>query len=63
MDHPRFAPDYAVRRRSADPRRAARIDSERALQTGYEGLDEVEITLANEKLRWLDNPLFKLDTR
>ncbi|MFL6712414.1 MAG: phage late control D family protein [Sulfurifustis sp.] len=31
-------------------------------QTGYDALDEVEITLANEKLRWLDNPLFKLDT-
>jgi hypothetical protein len=31
-------------------------------QTGYEGLDEVEITLANEQLRWLDSPMFKLDT-
>lgn len=31
-------------------------------QTGYEGLDEVEVTLANGKLRWIDNPLFKLDT-
>ena len=31
-------------------------------QTGYEGLDEVEVVLANEKLRWLDNPMFKLDT-
>ena len=30
-------------------------------QTGYEGLDEVEITLANDSLRWLDCPLFKLD--
>jgi hypothetical protein len=31
-------------------------------QTGYEGLDEVEVMLANERLRWLDNPLFKLNT-
>jgi hypothetical protein len=31
-------------------------------QTGYEGLDEVEVTLANEALRWLDFPLFQLDT-
>jgi uncharacterized protein len=31
------------------------------LQTGLEGVDRVELSLANEKLRWLDHPLLKLD--
>ena len=30
-------------------------------ETGLEGADRVEITLVNENLRWLDNPLFALD--
>jgi hypothetical protein len=31
-------------------------------ETGLEGADRVEITLVNENLRWLDQPLFALDT-
>jgi len=31
-------------------------------KTGYEGLDEVECTLANDRLRWLDSDLFTLGT-
>ncbi|MES2823574.1 MAG: hypothetical protein V4732_08230 [Pseudomonadota bacterium] len=30
-------------------------------QTGLEGADRVEISIANENLRWLDSPLLKLD--
>ena len=32
------------------------------MQTGLEGVDRVELTLANEGLRLLDHPLFRLDT-
>jgi hypothetical protein len=32
-------------------------------QTGLEGADRVELTLANENLRWLDHPLFNLDNK
>lgn len=31
-------------------------------EIGLEGLDQVEISLVNDHLRWLDNPLFKMDT-
>lgn len=31
-------------------------------ETGIDGADRVEITLANEGLRWLDDPVFALDT-
>ena len=31
------------------------------LVTGFDGADQVEVTLANEGLRWLDDPLFQLD--
>jgi len=63
MTNPHFCPDFALlldgRPISAELRSS--ILSVRC-QTGYEGLDEVEVTLANEKLRWLDSPQFKLDT-
>lgn len=62
MDRARFAPEFSVLLGGlpipAELR--ASIQSVRC-QTGYEGLDEVELTLANEKLRWLDCPLFALD--
>ena len=63
MDRARFAPDFALRI-DGEPIPAelrASIQSVRCT-TGYEGLDEVELTIANEQLRWLDCPLFKLDT-
>jgi len=62
MDRARFAPEFTVlldgQTMPAELR--ASILSVRC-QTGYEGLDEVELTIANEKLRWLDSPLFALD--
>ena len=63
MDRARFAPEFNLLL-NGQPMPAelrASILSVRC-QTGYEGLDEVEITIANEKLRWLDTPLFALDT-
>src|SRR6058998_1572655 len=30
-------------------------------QDGLEGADRVEVTLANEDLRWLDHPLLQMD--
>src|SRR4051794_11057715 len=61
MDRARFAPDFAlaIDGRPAPAELRGSITSVRST-TGYEGLDEVELTIANEKLRWLDSPLFKL---
>jgi hypothetical protein len=36
--------------------------TELRVQTGLEGVDRLELTLANEGLRFLDHPLFRLDT-
>ena len=62
MDRARFAPEFTVLLdgESIPAALRASILSVRC-QTGYEGLDEVELTLANDKLRWLDSPLFALD--
>lgn len=62
MDRARFAPEFSVLL-DGQPIPAelrASIQSVRC-QTGYEGLDEVELTIANEKLCWLDSCLFALD--
>jgi hypothetical protein len=63
MDLSHFAPDFAIRL-DGNPIPAELRGSIQSVRchTGYEGLDEVEITLTNDGLRWLDNPMFKLDT-
>jgi hypothetical protein len=63
MDRARFAPEFALLL-DGQPVPAELRASVTAVrcQTGYEGLDEVEVTLANEQLRWLDDPRFKLGT-
>ena len=63
MDRARFAPEFTVLLdgRPIPAELRASIQGVRC-QTGYEGLDEVELTIANEKMRWLDSPLFALDT-
>jgi len=63
MDRAQFAPDFALLLdgRAIPAQLRASIRSVRC-HTGYEGLDEVEVELANEGLRWLDNPEFRLDT-
>ena len=63
MDCSRFAPDFslALDGRPVPAELRASILSVQC-KTGYDGLDEVEVTLANEKLRWLDSDLLKLGT-
>jgi hypothetical protein len=63
MDRSRFAPDFAVALdgKAIPAELRGSLMSVRC-QTGYDGLDEVELTLANEKLRWLDEPMFRLGT-
>lgn len=63
MDRARFAPEFslALDGRPVPAELRASILSLQC-RTGYEGLDEVEVALANEKLRWLDSELFKLGT-
>ncbi len=63
MDRAQFAPDFSLAI-GGQPITAELRGSIEAVRchTGYEGLDEVEITLANDRLRWLDNPEFSLDT-
>jgi len=62
MDRARFAPEFdlLLDGQPIPAELRASILSVRC-QTGYEGLDEVELSIANEKLRWLDSPLFALD--
>jgi hypothetical protein len=63
MDRARFAPEFNLLldgQPVAAELRASVIGLR--CQTGVEGLDEVEVTLANEQLRWLDEPRFKLGT-
>jgi hypothetical protein len=63
MDRARFAPEFTLLLdgRPAPAELRASVVGLRC-QTGYEGLDEVEVTLANEQLRWLDDPRFRLGT-
>ncbi|MBA2673557.1 hypothetical protein [Ramlibacter sp.] len=63
MDRSRFVPEFSLQLdgRPVPAALRAAVQSVRC-QTGMEGLDEVEVTLANEGLRWLDDPSFKLGT-
>ena len=63
MDRAQFAPDFALKLYGQPIPAELRgsIQSVRC-HTGYEGLDEVELTIANHHLRWLDDLLFQLDT-
>ena len=63
MDRARFAPDFRVLI-DGSPLPAALRGSVTSVQceVGFDGLDQAEISLVNEQLRWLDSPLFKLDT-
>src|SRR5215831_11316707 len=63
MDGARFAPAFSLAL-DGQPALADLRASVQSIQckTGYEGLDEVEISLANEKLRWLDTELFAIGT-
>lgn len=63
MDRARFAPEFDLKLdgRAVSADLCGHIQAVRC-HTGYDGVDEVELTLANDGLRWLDSPLFRLDT-
>jgi phage protein D len=59
---PRFAPDFRIAIDGTPVPNALRNNiSSVSLQTGLEGADRVELSLANEGLRWIDHPLFRSD--
>jgi hypothetical protein len=60
----RIAPEFRVSLNGRPAPAALRASvTAVTLQNGLEGADRVELTLANEGLRWLDDPLLSLDTR
>lgn len=60
---PRYAPDVRIEMagRPVPAQLRGSLVSARC-QTGLEAADRLELTLANEGLRWLDHKLFRLDT-
>jgi uncharacterized protein len=60
--NPRYVPQFRVTVDGAPLPQAMRGSvTSINLQTGLEGADRVELSLANDNLRWLDHPLLKLD--
>jgi uncharacterized protein len=58
----RYAPEFQVRINDQVVPAAMRASMTGVqYQTGLDGADRVEVTLANENLRWLDHPLLRLD--
>jgi phage protein D len=61
MATPRYAPEFRVRIAGAPVPAALRASiTSVSLQTGFEGVDRVELALVNEGLRWLDHPLLRV---
>lgn len=60
--YPRYAPAFQIRINGdkMPPAMRASVTSIN-YQDGIEGADRVEITLANDSLRWLDHPLLEMD--
>lgn len=59
---PRFAPELRLAIDGMPVPSALRSNiTSVSLQTGLEGVDRVELALANEGLRWIDHPLFRID--
>jgi phage protein D len=59
---PYYAPEFRLLVDGAPVPAALRASTASvSFQTGLEGADRVELTLANDGLRWLDHPLLKLD--
>lgn len=62
MSDLRFAPDARILVEGSPMPAAMRAAVSRiSLQLGIDGADRLELTLANEGLRWLDHPLLALD--
>lgn len=59
-----YAPEFQVRINDQSVPAALRASmTSVSYQTGLEGADRVELSIANENLRWLDHPLLKLDNK
>lgn len=63
IDTSTFAPEFRllIDGALAPPSLRACVTSVRC-ETGLEGVDQMEVSLVNNQLRWLDSPMFKLDT-
>jgi hypothetical protein len=60
--YPQYAPEFRVQIGGADLPEPLRWSVSRvSFQSGMEGASRVEVTIANENLRWLDHPLFRLN--
>jgi len=60
--YPTYVPDFQIQINGDNIPVALRASiSSLNYQDGLEGADRVEITLANEQLRWLDHPLLQVD--
>jgi phage protein D len=63
VTNPRFAPEVSLRLGGAPAPAELRASLTAVqLEASLGAADRVELVLANESLRWLDHPLFKLDT-
>ncbi len=63
MTNPRFAPELSLRiAGAAAPAELRASLTSVQLQSSLGAADRVELGIANERLRWLDHPLLKLDT-
>lgn len=59
-----YAPEFQIRiNNQAVPAALRASITSASYQTGLEGADRVELSIANENLRWLDHPLLKLDNK
>src|SRR5436305_90153 len=59
---PQYAPEFRIQVDGADlPEPLKRSISRVSFQSGMEGASRVEVTVANENLRWLDDPLLHTD--
>jgi phage protein D len=60
--YPQYAPEFRIRIGGENAPAALRASlASLSYQDGLEGADRVEITVANENLRWLDHPLLQVD--
>src|SRR5436189_5889997 len=60
--YPTYAPEFQVKVNGDHIPAAMRGCVTRvSYQDGLEGADRIEVTLANEDLRWLDDPLLQMD--
>ncbi|MFZ2162583.1 MAG: hypothetical protein WAW02_10230 [Sideroxyarcus sp.] len=59
-----YAPEFQVHINDQAVPAALRASiTSASYQTGLEGADRVDLSIANENLRWLDHPLLKLDNK